>query len=378
MRTAAAQQGPLSGVKVVEFAALGPAPFCGMLLADMGADVVLVQRASTSPDPLELGAHAIVHRGKRALALNLKDPDDHATALALVAQSDILIEGLRPGVMERLGLGPEACLAAQPALVYGRMTGWGQSGPLAQHAGHDLNYAALSGAAWWSATPHSAPLPPPTLVGDLGGGALYLAMGVLAALLHARSSGQGQVVDAAIVDGSANLLNLLLSLHSAGLQPEARGSGLLDGPWWYGLYRCADAQWLSVAAVEPHFRAELLKALDLSEDPVLRDAHRPSQWPTARAHLAQILSSQTREHWLALLQARGAHDACCTPLLAPSAAAAHPHLQARGTYVEHQGVLQAAAAPRFEHTPSRALADIPQYDQHGAQIRAELQAQRRL
>ena len=218
--------GVLSGLRVVEIAGLGPAPFCGMLLADMGADVVLVERAGAQGgDPLSLGRNAIVHRGKRSLALDLKDPAAVDAVLRLVDGADALIEGMRPGVMERLGLGPDACLARNPRLVYGRMTGWGQDGPLAQAAGHDINYIALSGALWFSGAPGEPPMAPPTLVGDLGGGALYLAMGVLAALLSARSTGVGQVIDAAIVDGSANLMNLLLSAHAAGQQPFERGHG---------------------------------------------------------------------------------------------------------------------------------------------------------
>ena len=211
--------GVLSGVRVVEIAGLGPGPFCGMLLADMGADVVLVERGGAGGDPLSLGRNAIVNRGKRSIALDLKDQAAVDAVLRLVDGADVLIEGMRPGVMERLGLGPDACLARNPRLVYGRMTGWGQDGPLAQAAGHDINYIALSGALWFSGAPGEPPMAPPTLVGDLGGGALYLAMGVLAALLSARQTGAGQVVDAAIVDGSANLMNLLLSAHAAGQQP---------------------------------------------------------------------------------------------------------------------------------------------------------------
>ena len=229
--------GVLDGIRVIEIAGIGPGPFCGMLLADMGAEVILVERAGTAGvDMLDLGKSAIINRGKRSLALNLKDPQAVDAVLRLIDGADALIEGMRPGVLERLGLGPETCLSRNPSLVYGRMTGWGQEGPLAQAAGHDLNYIALSGALWFAGEPGRPPLAPPTLVGDLGGGALYLAMGVLAGILNARRTGIGQVVDAAIVDGSANLMNLLLSAHAAGQQPLERGRGLLDGPHWSGTY----------------------------------------------------------------------------------------------------------------------------------------------
>ena len=233
--------GVLDGIRIVEIAGIGPGPFCGMLLADMGAEVILVERAGAKGgDLLDLGKSAIVNRGKRSLALNLKDQGAIDAVLRLIDGADALIEGMRPGVLERLGLGPEICLARNARLVYGRMTGWGQEGPLAQAAGHDLNYIALSGALWFSGEPGRPPLAPPTLIGDLGGGALYLAMGVLAGILNARRTGTGQVVDAAIVDGSANLMNPLLSAHAAGQQPFERGRGLLDGPHWSGTYCCSD------------------------------------------------------------------------------------------------------------------------------------------
>ena len=225
--------GPLAGIRVIEIAGIGPAPFCGMLLADLGADVVVVDRPAPSPDAIDLGSASILDRGKRFVHLDLKQPDSVATVLDLIEHCDALIEGMRPGVMERLGLGPEPCLARNPALVFGRMTGWGQDGPLAQAAGHDINYIALSGALWYAGQPGSPPVAPPSLVGDLGGGALYLAVGLLAAILSARATGRGQVVDAAIVDGSAHLMNLLLSLKAAGHFVSDRGRSILDGPHWY-------------------------------------------------------------------------------------------------------------------------------------------------
>lgn len=358
--------GVLSGVRVVEIAGLGPAPFCGMLLADMGADVVLVERGGAGGgDPLSLGKNAIVNRGKRSIALDLKDPDAVEAVLRLAAGADALIEGMRPGVMERLGLGPAACLARNPRLVYGRMTGWGQDGPLAQAAGHDINYIALSGALWFSGAPGTPPMAPPTLVGDLGGGALYLAMGVLAAVLSARTTGQGQVVDAAIVDGSANLMNLLLSAHAAGQMPFERGRGLLDGPHWYGAYACADGAFVTVGALEPQFNALLFAQLGLADDPDFRDAYDPRRWPRLRERLAALFATQPRAHWVDLLEGS---DACFAPVLTPREALAHPHLAARGVYAEHAGVLQAAPAPRFSATPPAEPGAVPARGEHGEAI----------
>ncbi len=356
--------GVLSGLRVVEIAGLGPAPFCGMLLADMGADVVLVERAGGG-DTLSLGRNAIVNRGKRSLALDLKDPAAIAAVLRLVDGADALIEGMRPGVMERLGLGPDTCLARNPRLVYGRMTGWGQDGPLAQAAGHDINYIALSGALWFSGQPGSPPIAPPTLVGDLGGGALYLAMGMLAALLSARQTGVGQVIDAAIVDGSANLMNLLLSLHAAGQQPLERGRGLLDGPHWYGSYTCADGQFVSVGALEPQFNALLFARLGLADDADFRNAYDARRWPALRERLAALFATQPRAHWTALLEGS---DACFAPVLTPREALVHPHLAARAVYGERDGVLQAAPAPRFSATPSGPPGGVPARGEHGAEI----------
>ena len=360
--------GVLSGLRVIEIAGLGPAPFCGMLLADMGADVVLVERGGAGGDPLSLGKNAIVNRGKRSIALDLKDAAAVDAVLRLVAGADVLIEGMRPGVMERLGLGPQACLARNPRLVYGRMTGWGQDGPLAHAAGHDINYIALSGALWFSGAPGEPPMAPPTLVGDLGGGALYLAMGVLAALSSARATGVGQVVDAAIVDGSANLMNLLLSAHAAGQQPFERGRGLLDGPHWYGSYACADGLFVSVGALEPQFNALLFDKLGLAGDPDFRNAYDARRWPALRERLAALFATQPRAHWVALLEGS---DACFAPVLTPREALAHPHLAARAVYGERDGVLQAAPAPRFSATPSANPGAVPERGEHGADVLRE-------
>ena len=336
--------GVLSGVRIVEIAGIGPGPFCGMLLADMDAEVILVERSGAKGGMLDLGKNTIVNRGKRSVALDLKDPQAIEAVLRLIDRADGLIEGMRPGVMERLGLGPEVCLQRNPRLVYGRMTGWGQTGPIAQAAGHDLNYIALSGALWYGGEPGRPPLAPPTLVGDLGGGALYLAMGLLAGILRARSTGQGQVVDAAIVDGSANMMNLLLSLHAAGQQPMERGKGLLDGPHWSGSYTCADGLFVSVQALEPQFNALLFTKLGLGENPEFQKPYDPRLWPLLRERLVALFASQPRQHWVDLLEGT---DACFAPVLTPREAMNHPHMAARGVYAEHEGVLQAAPAPAF-------------------------------
>ncbi|MBL8487312.1 MAG: CoA transferase [Rhodocyclaceae bacterium] len=360
--------GVLSGIRVIEIAGIGPAPFCGMLLADMGADVVLVERNAAKPgDPLELGPRAIFNRGKRSVALDLKDPGAVEAVLKLVAGADALIEGMRPGVMERLGLGPEVCLARNPRLVFGRMTGWGQSGPLAEAAGHDINYVALSGALWYSGSGAEPPFAPPTLVGDLGGGALYLALGVLAGVLGARATGRGQVVDAAIVDGSANLMNLLLAIHAGGMMPFERGRGLLDGPHWYGSYRCADGGCVTVGALEPQFSRLLFEKLGLAADPDFTRPYDPRTWSRCRERLAALFASEPRDHWVALLEGS---DACFAPVLTPAEAAAHPHLRVRGVYAERDGVLQAAPAPRFLGAPATEPGPVPGRGEHGRELLA--------
>lgn len=361
--------GVLSGIRVIEIAGIGPGPFCGMLLADMGAEVILVERAAAGgADILNLGKNAIVNRGKRSIALDLKDPKAIDAVLQLIAGADALIEGMRPGVMERLGLGPDVCLARNPRLVYGRMTGWGQSGPMAQAAGHDSNYIALSGALWWAGEPGSAPVAPPTLVGDLGGGALYLAMGLLAGILNVRNGGQGQVVDAAIVDGSASLMNLLLSLHASGQMPYERGQGLLDGPHWCGSYACADGLLVSVQALEPQFNALLFAKLGLGDDPEFKKPYDSRLWPRLRERLSALFATQPRQHWVDLLQGS---DACFAPVLTPLEAMSHPHMAARGVYSQKDGVLQAAPAPRFSATASDGNGSVPERGAHTAAVLRE-------
>ncbi len=342
--------GPLAGLKVVEFAGIGPGPFAAMLFADMGAEVVRVERRGVTRRPLSLlnaGPFDVLNRGRRAVAVDLKRPAGAAVALRLIERADALIEGFRPGVMERLGLGPDICLARNPRLVYGRMTGWGQSGPLAHAAGHDINYIALSGALHAIGTPEQ-PLPPLNLVGDFGGGALLLAWGMLAALWEARSSGQGQVVDAAMTDGAALLMAMMYGVKAGGLWSNARGANLLDGGApFYGAYACADGKHLAVGPIEPQFYRLFLEKAGIT-DPELANQYDLTAWPYQREKLAAILRTRTRDDWCALLEGS---DACVTPVLDLEEAPQHPHNQARGTFVVVDDVLQPGPAPRLSRTP---------------------------
>ncbi|MCX7171321.1 MAG: CaiB/BaiF CoA-transferase family protein, partial [Proteobacteria bacterium] len=318
----------LSGVKVLEIEGIGPGPFCAMLLADLGAEVVLVQR-TRSTDDLDLGDAAIHHRGKRSIAVDLKSPQGVQLVLKLAEQADCLIEGMRPGVMERLGLGPDVCLARNPQLVYGRMTGWGQTGPLAQSAGHEMNYLGLTGALWYAGQAGTPPCTPPTLLGDIAGGSLYLAIGLLAGILNARATGLGQVVDAAIVDGAAHMQNLLLGLRASGNLKIERGNSIVDGSHWSASYRCADGRFVAVQSVEPRFYALLLDRLGLADDPDFSRQYDPSSWPQARQRFTELFATQTRDEWCALLEGT---DACFAPVLDPVEAARHPHNLARGVF----------------------------------------------
>ncbi len=344
--------GPLNGVRVVEFAALGPAPMGAMILADLGAEVLRIERklppgakpAAELFDP----AIDILNRSRRVLQLDLKKPEAVEATLGLLEQADILIEGFRPGVMERLGLGPEPCLARNPRLVYGRMTGWGQSGTLAHAAGHDINYLSLSGALHAIGEPGGKPVVPLNLVADCGGGAMLLAVGVLAALTHARATGQGQVVDAAMTDGSALLMTMMYTLKAMGQWTQQRGSNLLDGgAHFYDTYRCADGKWLSVGAIEPQFYA-LLRHKAGIDDPDFDHQWDRSRWPALRQKLAAIFSRRSRDAWCALFEGT---DACVAPVLDMDEAPAHPHNRARETFVQVGGVTQPAPAPRFSRTP---------------------------
>jgi alpha-methylacyl-CoA racemase len=339
--------GPLSGIRILELAAIGPVPFAGMLLADLGADVVRIDR----PNPGPLGGwsetrYDIAARGRRSVILDLKDGRGREAALALAGCADILLEGLRPGVAEKLGLSPEICWGRNPRLVYGRMTGWGQEGPLAQAAGHDINYIALSGALAAIGTPEGS-LPPLNLVGDYGGGALYLTFGVLAAFIAAQRSGHGQVVDAAMVDGATSLMSVFFGLEGLGLWNHRRGSNMLDGGApFYGVYRTADDLQVSLGAIEPQFWATFLELTGLAGED-LPDQHDQARWPELRARLEALFRGRTRAEWCALLEGT---DACFAPVLTMAEAAEHPHLRERGTLRERDGVVAPAAAPRFSRT----------------------------
>jgi alpha-methylacyl-CoA racemase len=361
--------GPLAGVRVVELAGIGPAPFAGMLLADLGAEVIRLDRPGTPTLPVQMPPEAdLLRRGRPSVVLDLKHPDGLATARQLVAQADVLVEGYRPGVAERLGLGPADCLARSPALVYGRMTGWGQDGPLAQAAGHDIGYIAITGALGAIGRAGGPPQVPVNLVGDFGGGALYLVVGVLAALLEARTSGRGQVVDAAIVDGTAHISALVMGLVSTGLWSDRRGTNLLDsGAPFYDVYETSDGGWLAVGPLEQPFYAELLRLLEIEDDAPDRLDRR--RWPALRALLATTFASRTRDEWTAILEGS---DACVQPVLSYAEAPQHPHLAARGTYVEHEGIVQPAPAPRFSRTPG-ALSTPPPATP-GADTRTALEA----
>jgi alpha-methylacyl-CoA racemase len=345
--------GPLAGIKVVELAGIGPGPMCAMLLADLGATVLRIDR----PGPQDLGVarplrYDLLLRGRRALAFDLKRPEGKALALRLVERADALIEGFRPGVTERLGIGPEDCLARNPRLVYGRVTGWGQKGPLAHAAGHDINYISLVGALHAFGRRGQAPVPPLNLLGDFAAGALYLALGIVSAILEVQRSGKGQVVDAAMVDGTASLLTAFHGLIAAGLATHERGTNTLDtGAHFYNAYECADGRWISIAAIEGKFYAELLRRLDI--DPATMPAQVDREhWPESQDRLAALFKTRTREEWCALLEGT---DACFAPVLTTDEAALHPHNKARGTYVDIDGIIQPAPAPRF----SRTIPDLP-------------------
>lgn len=336
--------GPLQGLRVVEFAGIGPGPFCAMLLADLGAEVVRVDRPEGAHDPRDT-----VLRGRKSVTLDLKQPAAVQAALALVARSDALVEGFRPGVMERLGLGPEACLERNPKLAYGRMTGWGQHGPLAPSAGHDMNYIAISGALHAMGRAGERPAPPLNLVGDYGGGGLLLAFGLVSAVLHARSSGQGQVVDTAMSDGAALLMAPIYALMARGRWTAERESNFLDGAApWYDTYECSDGGFLSVGPIEPQFFALFMQKLGLEAD---ADRMQPSAWPGLKARIAAALRTRTRDEWAAVFEGT---DACVAPVLSMAEAPLHPHNVARGTFIERGGLRQVAPAPRFSATPSEA------------------------
>ena len=361
-----AHGGPLRGVRVVELASIGPGPHAAMTLADLGADVIRVERPGGTLSAVARDKDVLT-RGRPSVAMDLKDPRAASVVLDLVATADVLIEGMRPGVAERLGVGPAECLARNPRLVYGRMTGWGQEGPLAPHAGHDIDYIAVSGSLHGLGRAAGPPQFPQNLLGDFAGGSAYLVIGVLAALLEARASGHGQVVDAAIVDGTAHLNAMLAGLIAGGAWREERGTNLLDsGAPFYDVYETADGQHMAVGAIEPQFYAELLEGLGLVD--TAPDRSDPGNWPALREALAARFRERTQQEWTGVFE--GA-DACVSPVLPLTEAARHPHLAARHTYLEQDGVVQPAPAPRFSRTPA-ALGSPPSLP--GQQSREALQA----
>lgn len=354
MPTPTKAQGPLRGVKVLEFVGLGPAPFCAMLLSDLGAEVVRIDRPHAGGG----GPAEVLARGRRSAAFNLKSESAVKACLTLMKSAHIVLEGYRPGVMERLGLGPEAALKANPALVYGRMTGWGQHGPLAHAAGHDLNYIALTGALDAIGS-REKPVPPVNVVGDFGGGSMYLAVGVLAALHHARNTGEGQVVDAAIVDGAAHLMGAVHQLDAIGMWSQPRGENLLDGGApFYDTYRCADGAFVSIGALEGEFFQLLIDKMGLSDHPAMQAQYDAKSWPEMRKTFEEAFASQPQAHWVDLLDGT---DACFAPVLDTKAAVENPHMKARGVFVDVEGVRQAAPAPRFSRTPGaiQGVAPVP-------------------
>ena len=335
--------GPLAGYRIVEFAGIGPGPFACMMLADMGAEVVTLDRVGAIKN-----MKSIAGRGRKMVELDLKDASAVGQVLDLLASADALIEGFRPGVMERLGLGPDVVLARNPKLVYGRMTGWGQEGPLAQAAGHDINYISLTGALA-AIGPPDRPVPPLNLVGDFGGGALYIVVGVLAALLEASKSGKGQVVDAAMCDGAASLMSMFFDMTAIGRWSEGREKNFLDGgAHFYGVYECACGHFISIGSIEPQFYALLREHAGLS-DPAFDAQMDREAWPMLREKLTQIFKSKTREEWCKIMEGT---DICFAPVLTMAEAPNHPHMAARNIFIERHGVTQPAPAPRFSRTPS--------------------------
>ncbi|GAA2748390.1 CaiB/BaiF CoA-transferase family protein [Kitasatospora cinereorecta] len=355
--------GPLAGVRVLELAGIGPGPFAAMLLADLGADVVRVDR----PGPPALGpapADDLTNRNKRSVVVDLKSPGGADLVLDLAARADLLIEGYRPGVAERLGVGPEACLARNPALVYGRMTGWGQDGPLAPRAGHDIGYLATAGVLGMIGEPDGPPAIPANLLGDYAGGSLYLVVGLLAALHHARDTGTGQVVDAAVVDGAAHLTTLLWGLLAADQWHDRRGVNLLDGGApFYGTYRTSDGGYMAVGALEPQFWDEFTELLELGKDAPDRGDF--ALWPGLRDDIAARFATRTTAEWTAVFEGS---DACVAPVLSMRQAAEHPHLTARGTYTTRQGRTQPAPAPRFSATPGALRRPPARPGEHTAEV----------
>jgi len=355
----------LGGLKVIEIEGIGPGPFAAMMLADLGADVTVVHREDV---PVEgMTDKSLLDRGKKSVLLNLKTDEGKASVRELIRTADIIIEGMRPGTMEKLGLGPDDLHAVNPALIYGRVTGWGQHGPRSKAAGHDLNYIALSGALWYASPPGQAPFTPPTLLGDIAGGALYLVAGVLSALYRVGRTGEGTVVDAAIVDGSAHMMNLIMYMSGIGVFSETRGKSMLDGPHWSRCYQCSDGNWMSVQCLEPQFYKAFLIQLGLNSDPDFLQQRNPKLWKTLSGRLEEIFSKHPQQYWKTMFEQS---DACVSPVLSPELSQQDAHMDARSVWTTADGFLQAAPAPRFiDNTYSSAAPKaIPKRGQHTDEI----------
>ncbi len=355
--------GPLKGIRVVEIAGIGPGPFAAMMLADLGADVVRIDRADRVRDEVPDTPHPdLLNRGRRSVGIDLKHPEGADAVLKLVESADGLIEGFRPGVAERLGIGPDACLARNPKLVYGRMTGWGQDGPYSSMAGHDINYIALSGVLGAIGREGEAPVPPVNLAGDFGGGGMLLALGMLAGMLEAHASGQGQVVDASMVEGSALLITMIYGMQAMGAWGP-RGTNMLDtGAWFYDVYECADGEYISLGSLEPQFFAEMTEKTGIDADGINQNDR--ATWPEMRDRLAAAVKTKTRDEWCEILDGS---DVCFAPVLSLAEAPEHPHNIARGTFVEVGGALQPGPAPRFSRTPAEIARPSPNPGQHTAE-----------
>ena len=355
MASTSASRGPLSGYKIIEIAGIGPGPFAAMMLSDMGAEVIRVERVQAVRDTQSSNANwDVMQRGRKNVAIDLKHADGVEALLQLVEKADAMIEGFRPGVMERLGVGPDVCLARNKKLVFGRMTGWGQDGPYANAAGHDINYIALAGALAHFGRAGEAPVPPLNMVGDFGGGGMLLAYGVVCALLEAQRSGAGQVVDAAMVDGSAILMSMFWGFKNIGLHDEnARGTNMLDsGAHFYDVYKCSDGKFVSIGSIEPQFYAQLLQLTGLASDAEFANQQDRSMWPKLKQRLTEVFATKTQAEWCKIMEGT---DVCFAPVLTMSEAAKHPHNVARKTFIEIAGTTQPAPAPRF----SRTVASLP-------------------
>ena len=361
--------GALDGVRVIELAGIGPGPFCGMMLADQGAEVIQVDRiaAVRGGDPARPPGN-VNGRGRRSIGVDLKSPEGVETVLRLVEGAGMVFEGFRPGVAERLGVGPDDCLARNPAIVYGRMTGWGQDGPYSSMAGHDINYIALAGVLAHIGRSDSGPVPPMNLVGDFGGGGMYLAYGMVCALLEARTSGKGQVVDAAMVDGAASLMSFIHGMLASGFHSPERGTNMLDtGAHFYDVYECADGAWISLGSIEPQFYAELVDKLGLDAER-FGNQHDRSLWPELSEEIATVVRTKTRDEWDAILEGS---DVCYAPVLTVDEAIRHPHNVARGTFIDVGGITQPGPAPRLSRTPGEVRRPPAHAGQHTDEVLAE-------